>query len=132
MNISKAFHSVSHLKLLKVLSSYGINTNVLNWIQSFLSGRTQQVALGNELSSSLSVVSGVPQGSVLGPLLFLIYINDLPASTSNDFTGGISLFDDGTKVYSTDFIELQNSFHSFSYWLNRYQLDLAPKKCFNL
>ena len=132
MDISKAFDSVSHLKLLKVLSSYGINTNILNWIQNFLSGRTQQVALGNELSSSLSVISGVPQGSVLGPLLFLIYINDLTASTSNDFTGGISLFADDTKVYSTNIIELQNSLHSISSWLNKFQLDLAPKKCFNL
>ena len=62
----------------------------------------------------------------------MIYINDLTASTSNDFTGGISLFADDTKVYSTNIIELQNSLHSISSWLNKFQLDLAPKKCFNL
>ena len=77
LDFSKAFDRVLHHHLITKLEYYGIRNNILNWIASFLSGCTQQVVCGGCYSSSTKVLSGVPQGSVLGPLLFLTYINDI-------------------------------------------------------
>ena len=97
VDFTNAFDSVAHQCLFVKLRYYGLNGMILNWIKAFLSNRTQRVTLEGSLSSPASVTSGVPQGTVLGPLLFLLFINDLP-STVNSTT---RLFADDRLMYRT-------------------------------
>src|SRR3989442_494648 len=117
MDFAKAFDKVSHNKLIYKLHSYGFQGDVLNWIKSFLSDRTQQVVVENSASNEVSVFSGVPQGSVLRPCLFLFFINDLPDCVSSD----VRLFADDTILYRSikshnDHIILQNDLISLEHW----------------
>lgn len=132
-DISKAFDSVSHPKLVSVLTCYGLNGIIIQWIENFLKNRTQQVVIGEKLSLPRVIHSGVPQGSVIGPLLFNIYINEITQSASslND-DGGIRLFADDAKLFSTHVGKLQTSINEMSYWLAKRQLKLATNKCFRL
>ena len=96
LDISKAFDKVWHEGLLFKLKQNGISGNLLNFFQSYLSNRKQSVVLNGFDSDKREIKSGVPQGSVLGPLLFLIYINDL----ERDIKSNINFFADDTMLYS--------------------------------
>ena len=95
LDFSKAFDKVNHAKLLWKLHRYGIRGNALAWISAFLGNLSQMVVLDGEESGLVPVTSGVPQGSVLGPILFLIYSNDLP----DELSSHVRLFADDTAVY---------------------------------
>ena len=97
LDFAKAFDRVFHQRLLTELYNIGIRRNLMNWIKDFLKGREQRVVVNNEFSDWASVVSGIPQGSVLGPSLFTIFINDIP----NDITSKVNFFADDTKLYKS-------------------------------
>ena len=96
LDLAKAFDCVNHDILLQKLNHYGIREDVYGWMKSFLCGRTQQVCVQNTFSSRGLITVGVPQGSILGPLLFSIYVNDLPASVN---ACDIHMFADDTELH---------------------------------
>ena len=104
LDLSKAFDTVPHKILLKKLEHYGIRDNALKLMESYLSNRKQFVSINGKNSSTCDMTIGVPQGSVLGPLLFLIYINDLPSSTSKLksilFADDTTMFTCNENIYS--------------------------------
>ena len=117
LDLSKAFDRVPHKRLLLKLKSYGIGGPVLHCVSSFLTDRQQRVQIGSSLSSFLPVTSGVPQGSVLGPLLFLLYVNDLDDCIAHS---SVFKFADDIKLC----MEVSSSNGSFSH-LNFLQDDLS-------
>ena len=119
MDFSKAFDKVSHTRLLYKLERYGVSSAVCGWIKSFLTGRTQQVVIDGESSESVPVTSGVPQGSVLGPSLFLVFINDMPDYRSH---ATIRLFANDTIAYLTvsSMEDCPDSGSSWSYTVHMY------------
>ena len=131
LDYAKAFDKVCHNKLIAKLSNIGIVGPILYWIKSFLSNRSQRVRINNAISESAHILSGVPQGSVIGPLLFLIYINDLVDSIDTDIT--INLFADDTKlslIYNNlnDRYKLQSAINKFYNWSVLWQLENSAKK----
>ena len=95
LDFKKAFDKVPHQRLLLKLKVHGIGNGMINWIEKWLIDRRQRVVVDGEVSNWKSVLSGVPQGSVLGPILFLIYINDF----DDDITSKVLKFADDTKVF---------------------------------
>ena len=102
-DFTNTFDKVPHQPLIQNLQEYGITGNILKWIESFLTSRTFQVRLGFTASNPLEIRSGVPQGSVLGSLLFMIYINDLP----HDIINQSLLYADDLKIWNTEPNQLQ-------------------------
>jgi hypothetical protein len=131
LDLAKAFDSVSHAKLIHKLKSYGIRGSLLMWIESFLSNRQQRVIVENSKSNPIQVISGVPQGTILGPLLFIIYINDVVDVVQ---FSKVKLYADDSKVYSQiesdiDSARLQEDLDSIAFWANKWQLKLSIAKC---
>ena len=130
LDFAKAFDTVPHKRLLIKLKNCGIRGNALNWIRSFLSDRRQRVILRNGVSGWENVLSGVPQGSILGPLLFLIYVNDIPESVLST----AKMFADDTKLYrKIKFLEdcnvLQDDLNNLSVWTSKWLLNFNATKC---
>ena len=103
--ISKAFDKVWHKGLLYKLESLGVRSSLLKWFESYLSNRKQQVVVDGQTSSWCTIEAGVPQGSVLGPLLFLIYINDITMNIHSDKSNCL-LYADDTSLF--DIVESPN------------------------
>ena len=130
LDFSKAFDKVSHSKLFMKLHTYGIRGSTLSWIKAFLSNREQKVVIEDEESDSVPVTSGVPQGSVLGPILFLVYINDFP----QDIVSQVCLFADDTAIYLTledkgDSDTLQRDLDRLQEWESKWDMEFNPSKC---
>ena len=130
LDFMKAFDKVPHKRLIAKLKSYGIGNKVTNWIDFYLSGRRQRVCVNGTYSDWAPVTSGIPQGSVLGPVLFTIYINDLP----DEITSDIYLFADDTKIFTEiksdeDVQKLQHDLNKLQEWSNKWLLKFHPEKC---
>ena len=96
LDLTKAFDTVDHCILLSKLSAIGVSPSSIKWFESYLSNRKQRTSCGNELFDALPVTVGVPQGSILGPLLFVVYINNLPDAVINS---EVTLYADDTVLY---------------------------------
>jgi len=130
LDFAKAFDTVPHQRLLLKLNAYGVRGKIHEWISNFLNERKQQVRLGNSCSQWMDVKSGIPQGSVLGPILFLVFINDLPDVVCNI----TKLFADDTKIYKeisseNDAKSLQTDINSLEKWSERWQIKFNASKC---
>ena len=129
LDFQKAFDTVPHYRLFTKLSSFGIHGKTLNMIRDFLSDRSFRVIVGDSKSESFNVTSGVPQGSVLGPILFLLYINDLPENIKNS----VALFADDLKMVAKSRTKQinQDDLDSLVLWQDKWLLKFNTKdnKC---
>jgi hypothetical protein len=127
LDFEKAFDSVNHRLLLVKLRAYGIADNICAWIEEFLHERTFTVKVREAVSQPAKPTSGVPQGTVLGPLLFLIYVNDLTIPLHST----CFLFADDVKIISSlsEGSQLQQDLDKISVWSRKWDLPLNPTKC---
>ena len=133
LDFSKAFDKVPHVRLLQKLEHYRICPQLINWIKDFLGQRQQQVVLNGVTSEQCEVISGVPQGTVLGPLLFTCFINDLPALVNSQirlYADDILIF---RPIYSNeDTLALQRDLDAIVRWSEDWQLFFSLSKCVHL
>nr|XP_047122881.1 uncharacterized protein LOC124806201 [Hydra vulgaris] len=130
LDFAKAFDKVEHKRLLTKIKAYGITGKIYNWIESFLANRKQRVAISNTVSEWVSVTSGVPQGSVLGPMLFLLFINDRPEVVLNTF----KMYADDSKIIAIEDsidkqAEIQTDLDNIVKWCNNWGNEQNCKKC---
>ena len=130
LDFSKAFDTVPHQRLLLKLQHYGIKDCLLKWFNAFLTQRRQRVVINGCASHWSSVLSGVPQGSILGPLLFVLYMNDLPCSLNSC----VKMFADDVALYHSvqqedDCLTLQHDLDTIASWCISWQMKLNPSKC---
>ena len=132
LDFAKAFDTVDHNVLLSKLKAYGVLGQLLTWFANYLSGRLQRVVINGPTSQWAPVTSGVPQGSLLGPLLFIIFINDLPDAAIGDvFT---SLYADDTKIYRNintidDCMSRQKTLTNMHTWTRHNNIRFNASKC---
>ena len=130
VDLSKAFDSINHTLLIKKLEALGIRDGELRWFKNYLSGRKQRVTVNGAVSSWRPVSRGVPQGSILGPLLFCVFVNDLPENVGTS----VSLYADDTTLYHSckDYSELENTLESslenVAKWVDDNGLRINVKK----
>ena len=130
LHFEKAFDKVAHTRLIHKLHYYGIRGDLLQWIESFLTNHTQRVVVNGTCSSPRGVTSGVPQGSVLGPILFLIYINDITSNIDSQ----LRLFADDCLFYRpinspAGYKTFQDDLYKLSVWADVWQMRFNVKKC---
>ena len=130
LDFSKAFDRVPHQRLLRKLQHFGVRGSLHSWIASFLSDRYQSVVVEGRSSDSVLVVSGVPQGSVLGPMLFLLIINDLPDKIASN----TRLFADDCIEYrqikdTSDCEALKEDINMLAEWETKWGMAFHPQKC---
>ena len=130
LDFQKAFDKVPHQRLLIKLKSHGMGVNIVTWIQNWLTDRRQRVSVEGETSAWTAVHSGVPQGSVLGPLLFLVYINDLEDGVASN----ILKFADDTKIFRRvqtrqECRTLQDDLNRLDQWSAKWQMLFNQSKC---
>ena len=130
LDFQKAFDKVPHQTLILKLKSHGMGNSIINWIEQWLTDRRQRVVVDGEVSSWKSVLSGVPQGSVLGPMLFLVYINDLEEGV----TGNILKFADDTQLFTKtkeigDKKNLKDDIYKLVKWSEKWQMLFNFGKC---
>ena len=129
LDFSKAFDKVSHLKLIHTLTHYKVHPCLINWIENYLSGRSQSTLVEDTYSSSIQVTSGVPQGSVLGPLLFSIYLQDLINKiVTNCKNVKVYAFADDLKLVSPCSKDLQNALDIVYSWVKNWELLINADK----
>ena len=134
LDFAKAFDSVCPAKLVTKLKLYGIGDPLLSWFYSYLVGKEQRVVINGTCSTWTEVGSGVPQGSILGPILFLLFINYTPNVVSS---ARIAMFADDSKCYKiieqeSDFVQLQQDLDALLVWALRNEIYFQPAKCKNV